>query len=89
MNDSEIIVKPTPPNHNPLMWVITVAIMIVASIIGGYYAGQGFPAQDIKDFGKARLNGEIYSCQADPKPFVPAPMSKEEAIEAAAEDMKQ
>jgi len=76
-------------SHSALVWLIVASVLIVAALIGGYKAGQGFPAQDIEDFGKARLNGEIYACKHEPKIEPPVPMSKAEAIEAAAEEMKK
>jgi len=74
-----------PDHHSILVWMIVASVLIVAAIIGGYKAGQGFPAQDIEDFGKARLNGEIYACEHEPRPAQPKVMSKEEAIEEALE----
>jgi len=78
-----------PEHHSGLVWMIVASVLIVAALLGGYKAGQGFAAQDVKDFGKARLNGEIYACKHEPKIEPPEPMSKAEAIEAAAEDMKK
>jgi len=75
-----------PEHHSALVWMIVASVLIVAALIGGYKSGQGFAAQDIEDFGKARLNGEIYACEHEPKIEPPEPMSKAEAIEAARGD---
>jgi hypothetical protein len=76
-------------SHSGLVWMIVASVLIVAALIGGYKAGQGFAAQDVEDFGKARLNGEIYACKHEPKFIPPVPMSKAEAIDAAKEKMGQ
>jgi hypothetical protein len=76
-------------NLGTLLLILTLAVLIPCSIAAGYYSGQGTAVEDITDFGKARLNGEIYACAHQPKATMAKTMTVEDVIGLAVERDKE